>query len=215
MLRPIGIGDFIFILLAVRWTIALSLMAFLGGGVVGLGVALARVSRRRWVRSASAWFIRVIQGTPLLTQIFLVFFGAAMLGWDIGAMLAAAACLTINTAGFLGEIWRGCIEAIPAGQWQAAEALGLRRMQVLRHVVLPQAARLSIPPTVGCLVHVIKGTSLAALIGFVELSRAGQIVNNSTYDPMLVFGTVGALYFALCWPISRLSARLERRLAAG
>ncbi|HEY0419778.1 MAG TPA: amino acid ABC transporter permease, partial [Acetobacteraceae bacterium] len=128
------------------------------------------------------------------------------------AMLAASICLIINTGAFLGEIWAGCIAAIPRGQWQAAEALGLRPYASMAKVILPQAVRISIPPTVGFLVHVIKGTSLASLVGFVELSRAGQIVNNTTFQPLLVFGVIGLVYFLLCWPLSLASAWLEQRL---
>lgn len=212
MLHQFGTRDLLFMLDATRWTVILSLVAALGGGALGLLVALARVSDRPVLRRLTVGFVRINQGTPLLIQIFIVFFGVAALGWQISAMAAASLCLVTNTGAFLGEIWAGCIAAVPVGQWQAAAALGLRRYARMRTVVLPQAARISIPPTVGFLVHVIKGTSLASLIGFVELSRAGQIVNNTTYNPLLVFGTIGLIYFALCWPLSLASARLERRL---
>ena len=201
-----------YILRAAQWTVALSLIAFVGGGILGLGVALARLSTNRFTAPLAIGFVRVNQGTPLLIQIFIVFFGAAMLGWQIGAMLAASICLIVNTGAYLGEIWAGCIAAIPRGQFQAAAALGLRPMQGMMTVILPQAVRISLPPTVGFLVHVIKGTSLAALIGFVELSRAGQIVNNTTFQPLLVFGTIGLAYFVLCWPLSLASSWMERRL---
>ena len=213
MLRAFRPEDFWFIVSAAQWTIMLSAIAFVGGAVLGLLVALCRISPSAPVRYLAMAFIRLNQGTPLLIQIFVLFFGGAMLGWDIGAMTAAAICLIVNTGAFLGEIWRGCIEAIPRGQWQAAAALGLGPYDRMASVILPQAARISVAPTVGFLVHVIKGTSLASLIGFVELSRAGQIINNSTYQPMMVFGTVALSYFVLCWPLSLLSKRLERRRA--
>ena len=212
MLHEFGTRDLLYILRAAQWTVALSLIAFVGGGLLGLGVALARLSTNRFTAPLAIGFVRVNQGTPLLIQIFIVFFGAAMLGWQIGAMLAASICLIVNTGAYLGEIWAGCIAAIPRGQFQAAAALGLRPMQGMMTVILPQAVRISLPPTVGFLVHVIKGTSLAALIGFVELSRAGQIVNNTTFQPLLVFGTIGLAYFVLCWPLSLASSWMERRL---
>ena len=212
MLHDFGPRDLLFILRAAQWTVILSLIAFAGGGVLGLLVALGRISANRATRRLAVGVVRLNQGTPLLIQIFIVFFGAAAMGWQISAMLAASICLVVNTGAFLGEIWAGCILAIPRGQWHAAAALGLRPYARMATVILPQAARISIPPTVGFLVHVIKGTSLAALIGFVELSRAGQIINNTTYDPLLVFGTIGLVYFALCWPLSLASRRLERRL---
>lgn len=215
MLHEFGLRDLLYILQAAQWTVVLSLIAFLGGGVLGLFVALARGAPSPAIRRLAIAFVQVNQGTPLLIQIFIVFFGAATLGWQITAMLAASICLILNTGAFLGEIWHGCIAAIPQGQWQAAAALGLRRPACLLRVILPQAARISLPPTVGFLVHVIKGTSLASLVGFVELSRAGQIVNNTTFQPLLVFGAIGLIYFLLCWPLSLASAWLERRMAAG
>jgi len=213
MQHDFGPHNLLFLLRGAVWTVALSLIAFAGGGACGLLVALCRVSRGRVVRGAAMAFVRANQGTPLLIQIFIVFFGATMAGWDISPLTAAAICFSVNAAAFLGEVWAGCIEAVPGGQRQAAAALGLGAFATFARVVLPQAARIAVAPTVGFLVHVIKGTSLASLIGFVELSRAGQIVNNNTFQPLLVFGFIGLLYFAICWPLSFASGRLERRLA--
>lgn len=212
-MRTFGYSDFWFILEAAQWTVALSLMAFIGGGIVGLIVALTRISNHRAVRAGSMIFIQLFRGTPLLLQLFLVFFGAPVIGIDINPWFAAAVALTLNSGAFLGEIWRGCIEAIPRGQWEAAEALGLSYRNKMRDVILPQAAKIAVPPTVGYLVQIVKGTSLAAIIGFTELTRAGQIINNATFQPMLVFSVVAAIYFLLCWPLSILAAYMERRLA--
>jgi polar amino acid transport system permease protein len=212
-MRTFGYSDFWFILEAAQWTVALSLMAFIGGGIVGLIVALTRISDHRVVRAASIIFIQLFRGTPLLLQLFLVFFGAPVIGVDINPWFAAAVALTLNSGAFLGEIWRGCIEAIPRGQWEAAEALGLSYRNRMRDVILPQALKIAVPPTVGYLVQIVKGTSLAAIIGFTELTRAGQIINNATFQPMLVFSVVAAIYFLLCWPLSILAAYMERRLA--
>ena len=213
-MRSFGFPEFLFILEAARWTLALSLMAFAGGAVVGLAVALARCSESRALRGIATVFTQVFQGTPLLLQLFLIFFGAPIFGLDINPWLAAGAALTLNSGAFLGEIWRGCIQAVPRGQWEAAQALSLSYVSRMRDVVLPQAWRIAVPPTVGYGVQIIKGTSLAAIIGFAEITRAGQIVNNATFQPLLVFGVVAMIYFVLCWPLSLLAARLERRLAA-
>jgi polar amino acid transport system permease protein len=212
-MRTLNLGDFEYLLLATRWTILLSLYGFAGGGAVGLLVALARTSANRVLRTIAAGYIRVFQGTPLLLQLFLVFFGADMLGTPLGAWLSAALGFSLNAGAFLGEIWRGAIESVPAGQREAARALGLHPFPLMLRVVLPQALRVAIPPTVGFLVNLIKSTSLAAIIGFVELTRAGQQINNATIRPFLIFGTVAAIYFALCWPLTLASGRLERRLA--
>ncbi len=213
-MRTFGYSDFWFLVEAAQWTVALSLMAFIGGGIVGLIVALSRTAENAVARTLSMWFIQIFRGTPLLLQLFLVFFGAPVLGLDINPWLAAAVALTLNSGSFLGEIWRGCIEAIPRGQWEAAEALGLSYWNKMRDVVLPQALKIAVPPTVGYLVQIVKGTSLAAIIGFTELTRAGQIINNATFQPMIVFSVVAAIYFLLCWPLSLLATYMERRLAA-
>jgi polar amino acid transport system permease protein len=214
MLRQFGPNEFLFILTAARWTVLLSLIAFAGGTVGGLIVALSRVSAIKALSLTAGGFIQLFQGTPLLMQLFLVFFGANTLGLDINPWIAAAVALTLNASAFLGEIWRGCIQAVPKGQWEAANALGLHYPSMMRYIILPQAFKIALPPTVGFLVQLIKATSLAAIIGFTELTRAGQIINNATFKPFLVFGTVAAIYFALCWPLSHLSMRLERRFAA-
>jgi polar amino acid transport system permease protein len=137
-----------------------------------------------------------------------------MLGLGLGPWTAAAIALTLHASAFLGEIWRGCIEAVPEGQSEASWALGLSYFDRMQSVVLPQAARIAVAPTVGFLVQLIKGTSLASIIGFVELMRAGQIVNNATFSPFKVYGLVALIYFFLCWPLSILARRMEGRYAA-
>jgi len=213
-MRTFGWPEFLFILEAARWTIALSLIAFVGGAIGGLAVALARTSGSRALQTLSSGFVQIFQGTPLLLQLFLIFFGAPVIGIDINPWLAAGAALILNTSAFLGEIWRGTIQAVPVGQWEAAEALGLHYVARMRDVILPQAFKIALPPTVGYMVQVIKGTSLAAIIGFAEVTRAGQIINNATFQPLVVFSVVAAIYFVLCWPLSLLAARMERRRAA-
>jgi polar amino acid transport system permease protein len=212
-MRTFGSADMWFIVEAAKWTLALSLVAFIGGMLGGLVVALARTAEHRAIRTAATVFVRIFQGTPLLLQLFLVFFGAPVLGLDLNPWLAAGIALILNTAAFLGEIWRGCIEAIPRGQWEASQALGLNYLSRMRDVILPQALRIAVPPTVGYLVQVVKGTSLAAIIGFTEITRAGQIINNATFQPLYVFSLVAATYFVLCWPLSLLAGYLERRQA--
>lgn len=212
-MRTFGFPEFLFILEAAKWTLALSAIAFIGGAILGLVIALMRTSESGWARGISTVFIQIFQGTPLLLQLFLVFFGAPVLGLDINPWLAAGVALVLNSGAFLGEIWRGCIEAIPRGQWEAALALNLRYRDRMRDVVLPQALKIALAPTVGYLVQIIKGTSLAAIIGFVEVTRAGQIVNNATFEPLLVFSVVAAIYFVICWPLSLLAARMERKRA--
>ena len=212
-MRTFGFPEFLFILEAAKWTLALSAIAFVGGAVLGLIIALCRTSESRAARLLSTGFIQVFQGTPLLLQLFLIFFGAPVIGLDINPWVAAGVALVLNTGAFLGEIWRGCIQAIPHGQTEAAHALNLGYVSRLRDVVLPQAFRIALPPTVGYMVQIIKGTSLAAIIGFTEVTRAGQIINNATFQPLQVFTTVAAIYFVICWPLSLLAARMEKKRA--
>ncbi len=213
MIRPFSINDVILIAEAIRWTLALSAIAFAGGAIGGLLVALARTSDRKGLRALATLFIRLFQGTPLLMQLFLVFFGMNIFGLPINPWLAASLALTLHASAFLGEIWRGCIEAVPSGQREAATALGLGYYHRMTSVILPQAARIAVAPTVGFLVQLIKGTSLASIIGFTELTRTGQIVNNATFAPFQVFGTVAAFYFILCWPLSLMARRMETRFS--
>lgn len=208
-------GHFFYLIEAARWTIVLSLLAFVGGGILGLVLALCRVSENRVVRFLATIYVQVIQGTPLLVVLFLSYYGLSIIGYNIDALLAAGFSLTLYTAAFLGEIWRGCILSVPKTQWEAANCIGLNRAQQYYYVVLPQAVRIAIPPTVGFMVQIVKNTSLASIIGFVELTRAGQVVNNSTFQPFLTFVFVALIYFAMCYPLSLASRYFERRLKVG
>ncbi|SAH91306.1 binding-protein-dependent transport system inner membrane protein [Bordetella ansorpii] len=200
---------------SIGWTLVLSALAFALGGAGGFLLMLARISPRRWLRVPAQVFIELIQGIPLLILLFIVYFGLSFYGLALPALVAAALALMIYTSAYLADIWRGCVEAMPRPQWEAAECLSLTRWQTLRLVIIPQAVRLSLPPTIGFLVQVIKMTSLASVIGFVELTRAGQIINNSIFQPFLIFTLVGVFYFLLCYPLSRWSAALEDRLNVG
>jgi polar amino acid transport system permease protein len=188
---------------------------FAGGGVLGLAVALRRTSPRRVLSLAAAAWINVVQGTPLLMILFGFYYGFDIAGVRVPAMLAAALGMSLYASAFLGEIWQGCLQAVPQAQWEAGAALGLRRWQVQWRIIAPQALRLAVPPTVGFLVQVVKNTSLAAIIGFVEVARAGQMVNNVTFQPFRVFLAVAAIYFVICYPLSKFSRRLERMLHTG
>lgn len=204
-----------YLIMAAQWTVLLSLIAFAGGALVGLPIALMRVSPNNALRIVAGGYIQLIQGTPLLILLFLTYFGLGILGYKLAPLVAAGLALTLYAAAFLGEIWRGCIEAVPRTQWEASDCLGLDRFQQYAYVILPQAFKMAIPPTVGFMVQIVKNTSLASVVGFVELARAGQIVNNSTFEPFIIFCIVAAIYFAMCYPLSLASRFLERRANAG
>jgi polar amino acid transport system permease protein len=212
-MRTLTFSDIEFLIFAVRWTLLLSALAFIGGGIVGLAIALMRTSRGIVMRFLATCYIRLFQGTPLLLQLFLVFFGGDLVGLSLGPWLSAMLGLSLNAGAFLGEIWRGAIQGVPKGQVEAARSLGLHYGPTMMKVVLPQALRLAVAPTVGFLVNLVKSTALASILGFVELVRAGQLLNNATFRPFLIFSTVAVIYFVICWPLTIASRRLEARLA--
>ncbi|MBD2060237.1 amino acid ABC transporter permease [Oculatella sp. FACHB-28] len=205
---------FINLLIAAKWTVILSLIAFIGGGIVGAAITLMRISSNKWLRGISWVYIEFFQGTPLLLQLFLAFFGLSVaFGINLSPLQAATLALTGFTSAFLADIWRGSIEALPQGQWEAGSAIGFGYFKQLQLIILPQAVRLSVAPTVGFLVQVIKGTSLASIIGFTELSRAATQINNVTLQSLLIFSLAGVIYFLLCYPLSTWSQHLERKLS--
>ncbi len=200
------------LLLAARWTVLLSVIAFVCGGIAGILVLLARVAPLRPLRTAMKLYIELFQGTPLLMQLFIVFFALPLTGIETSPWTAAAVALTLFTSAYLAEIWRGCVEAVPRGQWEASASLALSYGEQMRYVVLPQALRIAVPPTVGFSVQVVKGTAVTSIIGFVEVTKAGTMITNATFQPFLVYGLVGLIYFVLCYPLSLSAKALERKL---
>jgi polar amino acid transport system permease protein len=200
------------LLLAARWTLLLSLISFIGGGLVGILILVMRLSKLKGLDVFCIGFIKLFQGTPLLMQLFLIYFGFALLGIETSPWSSAVIALTLYSSAYLSEIWRGCIDSIPQGQWSAAKSLGLHFIDQLRFVIGPQALKISIAPTVGFMVQAVKATALTSVIGFIELTKAGTMISNTTFKPFLVFGCVAILYFIICFPISWYSKRLELRL---
>jgi polar amino acid transport system permease protein len=201
-----------FIFRGAGWTIVLSLLGFVGGTLLGLPVALARASRNRILTVASGLFVQLIQGIPLPVIMFVVYFGISIGGYDVPALVAAGVAMTLYSSAYLGEIWRGCIQAVPKTQWEAGECLALTNSQRFVYVILPQALRMAVPPTVGFLVQIVKNTSYAVVIGFFDLTYSAKVINNSTFMPFTVFTIAALIYFAICFPMSMLARRFERRL---
>lgn len=200
------------LLLAARWTIALSFIAFIGGGLVGMLLVVLRLYKLPGVTPLISAYVQIFQGIPLLVQLFLAYYGLGLFGIDTSPWVAAGIGLTLYASAFLSEIWRGCIAAIPKGQWEASESLALNFYEQLRYVVLPQALKIAVPPTVGFLVQVIKGTALASVVGFMELTKVGKTIANATFSPFLVFSCVALMYFVLCYPVSMFAKHLERKI---
>ncbi len=193
------------------WTLSLSLIAFLGGALMASLLTLVTTLGSRLADACVSMVIATIQSMPLLMLMFLCFFGLPLLQVTVSPLLAASVALIAFTAAFLTETWRAALQAVPRGQWEAAMSSGMKHGDTLRVIVLPQAVRIATPGTVGFLVQVVKATALASIVGFMEITRAGTVLNNITYRPFLIFAIIGALYMAINLPISLLARRLERR----
>lgn len=193
------------------WTLALSLIAFIGGGLIGFLLLLARLIGNKYVEMLIRGYVQVFQGTPVLMQLFLVYFGIALFGIQVSPLLAATVCYSLYASAFFAETWYGCVKSIPQGQWEASSSLAFNFSQQLRYIIFPVALRISLPPTIGLMVQIIKNTSLASVIGFVELTRTGQMITNITYEPFFVYGMVSLFYFSICFPISLIGKSLENK----
>lgn len=194
-------------------TIALSVSAGLVGSILGMVLGLARTSPSRIARWISAIYVGFIRGIPLLVIIFFSYFGLPLIfpGLELSTFLTSLVALSIYAAAYMAEIIRGSIEAIPRGQSEAADALGLGYYYKYRYVIIPQAMRIVVPPGVGFLIMLVKETSLVTVVGFIELTRAGSVVSNLTADPITTFLVVAAFYFVICYGISLLGQRYEKK----
>ncbi len=194
-------------------TVTLGLLVMALGTALGVLVGLLRLSRGVPYALATA-FVELFRDTPLLMQIFFLFFGLPALGIRLNAFVAAAVAMTFFAAANAAEIVRGAIQSIPRGQMEAARALGLSYLQSMRYVILPQATRRMIPPMMGLFTTLIKDTSLAAIVNVFELTTAARQVVERTLASFEIWLTVAGLYFFVCYPLSLLTQRLERRLVA-
>jgi polar amino acid transport system permease protein len=214
-MTSIGLDELSFLLESTGWTLLLTVIAFVAGSLIGGIVAILRLSRNRAVAAVAIVYIQVLQSIPVLMVLFLSYYGLALAGLELPPLLAASVSLGLYVSAYLAEIWRGSIEAVPYQQWEASASLALSPAQQYTHVILPQAIRISLPPTVGFLVQLVKNTSIVSVVGFVELARSGQLLNNALFKPFLIFGVVAAIYFLICFPLSRLSRHLEKVFHAG
>lgn len=211
-MRGFTFSDFLTMLWAVQWTATLVLIALAFGGPLGLLMAQMRTSGNRVLNLIALVILQVVQGVPLLGMLMFFYFGMPVfLGLQVPALVSVSVAFTIFTAAFLGEIWRGGIQAVHVAQSEAAACLGLTRWQTFRHVVAPQAFKIALPATVGFLVQLIKNTSLASVVGFVELARAGQLASAATFAPLTAYACIAAIYFAICFPLTQWSRSLEKK----
>jgi His/Glu/Gln/Arg/opine family amino acid ABC transporter permease subunit len=208
----LNLYDAILLLQGLGNTVLLCLGGLGLGLLIALFVGLARASRIRCLWVPAAAYIEIIRDSPLLMQLYLVFFALPLLGFQVPILVAGMATLMVNSSAFLAEIVRAGIQSVGKEQWEAARGLGMGYVQAMRYVVLPQAVRVMIPPGVGLLIGLIKDSSIISVISYLELTRVGQILTEKTFLPFQVFGIVAVLYFILCYPLSRLALHAERRL---
>lgn len=211
MIRPFGLHEFLFLLQSTGWTLVLTLAASTIGGMLALIISIARVSSNPVLRQASRVYISIIQGIPVLMVLFLSYYGLAQAGFELSPIIAASLALSIYASAYLGDIWRGAIQSVHQQQWEASASLALTRLQQYRYVILPQSVKIALPPTVGFLVQLVKNTSIVSIVSVIELTRAGQLIHNLTFEPFKVFITVALIYLAICYPMSRVSRYLEEK----
>lgn len=201
---------------ATQWTIYLSLTAFFGGGLIGLVFTVLKIAPVKWLQKVATAYIWLFQAIPLLMLLFLIGLGVpAFFKVDVPPWVAATVSLTLFTSAYMSEVWRGALESVPNGQWEGGQALGLKFTEILLFIISPQALRIATPPTVGFMVQVIKGTSMAYIIDYNDLMRWGKKIANSQLDgaePYIVYPIVALIYFCLCYPLSEWSKSLEKSM---
>jgi polar amino acid transport system permease protein len=193
-------------------TIAVSVLALIGGTVIGFFAGLGRASRSKSLRRILSVYVDFIRGTPFLVQLFIIFFILPEWGIHLKAFHAAVLGLMICSGAYICEIFASGIEAVSVGQREAAMSTGLNRYQQIRYVILPQAMRTIFPPLVGQYVLLIKDSSVVSVIGVIDVTRAGWLTVQRIPEGILVFGLVGIFYFIICYPLIHLVNYLERRL---
>lgn len=188
-----------------------------GGGIllgilIGVIMGILRTNRQSKVlRRIAVVYIELFRSVPLMLLFIVAYFGLVSLGLNVSRFVAVLAAFALYNGAYIGEVVRAGIESIGHGQWEAATSIGLSYPQILRYAILPQAVKIMIPPAIGVVIAAVKASSLASVVGYVELLLAARHVIARTYAPLLVFGLISAVYFVICYPLSILSKRLERR----
>ena len=203
----------VFFLKAAGITLGISVLSLLVGSIVGFGFSLLRISKQRVFSALTFAYAEIFRGTPILVQLFLVYFGLPIVFHiNVSAFTTVAVSMILYTAGYMTEIFRAAIQAVDRGQWDAAYTIGMTYTQALFKIIVPQAMRIAVPPTLGQFISILKDSSLASIIGFMELTKAGMAVRAATSSTLLAFTIVTCLYFAICYSLSVASWRVELRL---
>lgn len=193
-------------------TIPLALASFAIGLVLALVVALMRLSKNPVVSNIARFYVSVIRGTPLLVQLFVIFYGLPSIGLVIDPWPSAIVAFSLNVGGYAAEVIRAAILSVPKGQWEAAYTIGMSPATTLRRVILPQAARVSVPPLSNTFISLVKDTSLASLILVTELFRVSQEIASATFEFMLIYLEAALVYWLFCLVLSGGQSVLEKRL---
>ena len=195
------------------FTVPLTILSFVLGIGVGFLAALARLFAPWPVAAVVRFYVWIIRGTPLLVQLFLIFYGLPSIGIVLDAFPAALIGFTLNVGAYTSEIIRAVLSAVPKGQWEAAYSIGMTWAQAMWRTILPQASRIAVPPLSNTFISLVKDTSLAAAITVPELFRAGQRIVATTYEPLILYVEVALIYLVVSSVLSTLQARLEKRLS--
>ena len=197
----------------VAFTIPLTLISFSLGLLIAIFTALARLSSLGILRAIASFYVWVIRGTPLLVQLFIIFYGLAYVGIILDPFIASVIGFSLSVGAYGSEIVRAAIQSIQKGQWEAAYSLSMTRWQTLRRIIIPQAARVSIPPLGNSFISLVKDTSLAASITYVEMFRVAQEINAAKYEPLLIYCEVAVIYLLFCSVLTWLQSVMEKRMA--
>ncbi|MEJ8303392.1 amino acid ABC transporter permease [Saccharibacillus sacchari] len=198
---------------ALQYTITLALISFVLGLILAVLVALVRVWKIPVLNQIAIFYVWVIRGTPLLVQLFIIFFGLPSIGIEFDPFPAAVIAFTLNMGAYNSEIVRAAIQSISNGQWEAAYSLGMTRGQALWRIILPQAARVSVPPLSNSFISLVKDTSLAYTVTVVELFQVAKQITATTYEPLLMYTEAAVIYLAICTILNALQSVMEKRLS--
>ncbi|WP_245976799.1 amino acid ABC transporter permease [Oceanobacillus arenosus] len=197
---------------AIQYTIPLTLITFVLGILLALLIAMMRISNSKVLHVPAVVYVSAIRGTPLLVQLFIIFYGLPTIGLTIDPFPSAIIAFTLNVGAYASEIIRAAILSIPKGQWEAAQTIGMSRSTALRRIILPQAVRVSVPPLSNSFISLVKDTSLASLILVAELFRKAQEIAARTYDFLLLYVEAAIIYWVICFILSLVQTIIEKRL---
>lgn len=209
------VKNFSYLLSGIKFTLALACLVIIMGTFLGVVFGLLKFSKTRLIRYPVSFIVELTRDTPIIMQMFFIFFGLPALGIRLNTFPSAALAMSLFAAGNTAEIVRGAIDSLSTGQFDAAKSLGMNYFQMMIYVIIPQALRRMIPPMMGLFTTLIKDTSLAAIIGAFELTRAGQEIIERTFRPLEIYLVVAAIYFIICYPLSYATRRVERARVTG